>query len=150
MKQLYSSGVVVFAEQEGEVKYLLLQHIAGHWSFPKGKMEGGETKQQAGLRELQEEAGIDAELLPGFEKRFTYQFYDTHKNLVKKTVYFFVGRASGSEIKLSEEHQHFAWVPFNEAFTLVTHDNARDVLCSAHQFITNFVNTKKQVQTQSL
>jgi bis(5'-nucleosidyl)-tetraphosphatase len=135
MKQLYSAGVVVFTKEQNVIKYLLLQHTAGHWSFPKGKMEGGETKQQAGLRELKEEAGIDADLLPDFEKQFTYQFYDQSRNLVKKTVYFFVGKAQSTDIIVSEEHQGFSWVPFNEAFTLITHDNARDVLCSAHQFI---------------
>jgi bis(5'-nucleosidyl)-tetraphosphatase len=135
MKQLYSAGVVVFTKQDNEIKYLLLQHAAGHWSFPKGKMEGGETKQQAGLRELQEEAGIGADLMLGFEKQFTYQFYDQFRNLVRKTVYFFVGKAKSTDVIVSQEHKHFAWVPYNEAFTLITHDNARDILCAAHQYI---------------
>jgi len=151
MKQLYSAGVVVFTEQNNEIKYLLLQHTAGHWSFPKGKMEGGETKQKAGLRELEEEAGIGADLLPGFEKQFTYQFYDQFRNLVRKTVYFFVGKAHSIVVTVSEEHKAFAWVPFNEAFTLITHDNARDVLCGAHQFIvqytTQHANHVKEQQT---
>jgi bis(5'-nucleosidyl)-tetraphosphatase len=144
MKQLYSAGVVVFTQENNEVKYLLLQHTAGHWSFPKGKMEGGETKQQAGLRELKEEAGIDADLLPGFEKQFTYQFYDQTRSLVKKTVYFFIGKACATDIVVSEEHQGFAWIPFNEAFTMITHDNARDVLCSAHQYIVQYYLQSKQ------
>lgn len=140
MKQLYSAGVVVFSNENNNIKYLLLQHTAGHWSFPKGKMEGGETKKQAALRELEEEAGIDADLIPGFEKQFTYQFYDQTRNLVKKTVYFFVGQAENTHIKISQEHQSFTWVEYNDAFTLITHDNARDVLCSVHSFITQYLH----------
>jgi 8-oxo-dGTP pyrophosphatase MutT (NUDIX family) len=107
-------------------------------------MEGGETKQQAGLRELKEEGGINADLLPGFEKQFTYQFYDQTRSLVKKTVYFFIGKAHATDIVVSEEHQGFAWIPFNEAFTMITHDNARDVLCSAHQYIVQHYLQSKQ------
>lgn len=148
MKQLYSAGIVVFIEQNNEIKYLLLQHTAGHWSFAKGKMEGGETKQKTGLRELKEEAGISADLIPGFEKQFTYQFYDQFRSLVRKTVYFFVGRAHSTAAIVSEEHKAFAWVSFNEAFTLITHDNARDVLCAAHQFIVQHTAQQSSLATQ--
>lgn len=56
-----AGGVVL--NREGQV--LVLGHADGAWVFPKGHIEEGETGQAAALREVEEEAGVVAELLPG-------------------------------------------------------------------------------------
>lgn len=55
-------AVIAVVIRDGQV--LLVQRAnppdAGHWGFPGGKLEAGETLPEAALRELQEETGVTA------------------------------------------------------------------------------------------
>ena len=55
-------------------------HMSHKWEFPGGKIEAGETPQDAVIRELQEEVGITATSLHQFDK-LEYQFPDRHITL---------------------------------------------------------------------
>ncbi len=51
------AGGVVF-NPSGDV--LLIRHRTGSWVFPKGHIEPGEVPLQTALREIEEEAGVEA------------------------------------------------------------------------------------------
>ncbi|MBC3205781.1 MULTISPECIES: NUDIX hydrolase [unclassified Pseudomonas] len=51
----------VICEQDRHI--LLVRKPRHHWSLPGGKVEPGETRADAAVRELQEETGLDAEEL---------------------------------------------------------------------------------------
>ncbi len=67
-----SCGAIVFREIEGETRVLLVQHKPGHWSFPKGHKEQGESDHETAIREVYEETGVRIAILPGFERSSTY------------------------------------------------------------------------------
>ncbi|MBI4146184.1 NUDIX domain-containing protein [Candidatus Woesearchaeota archaeon] len=127
-----SAGIVVFHDN----KYLLLHYEAGHWDFPKGHVEKDESDEQAALREVEEEAGIGADIIPGFEEKIGY-FYKREGKLIRKEVVFFVGKAKSSTVKLSYEHIGFEWLPFKEAINQLTYKNAKEVLSKADAFLKN-------------
>lgn len=55
-------------------------HMANKWEFPGGKIESGESPEQALVRELQEEIGIHAQGYQLFET-IEHQFPDRHISL---------------------------------------------------------------------
>lgn len=135
MKRMFCAGVVVYRKFDKTIEYLLLHNTKGHWDFPKGNIEKGEDKKTAALRELQEEAGITAGIKEGFEHSFSYFFTDTDGQKVHKTVYFFVGEADDTSIKLSHEHDDFAWLPLKEALGVLSFDEGKELLKKAEKFV---------------
>ncbi|MFU2314671.1 8-oxo-dGTP diphosphatase MutT [Rahnella sp. PCH160] len=82
-------------------------HMAGFWEFPGGKIEAGETPEQAVVRELHEEVGIDAKapvLLKTLEHRFPDRII---------TLYFFLVEEWQGE-PYGKEGQPKRWVKQSE------------------------------------
>jgi bis(5'-nucleosidyl)-tetraphosphatase len=135
VKFLFSAGIIVFRMKDEQAEFLLLHYPHDHWDLPKGKIEKGESKESAALRELKEETGLTAQLIEGFEKKFDYVFKQEGE-FIKKTVYFFIGNVSSGEVTLSEEHIGFAWLSYDQALERLTFENAKEVLKEAKRFIT--------------
>ncbi|MFZ5954735.1 MAG: NUDIX domain-containing protein [Candidatus Dependentiae bacterium] len=135
VKKQHSAGIILYKMHEGERLYLLLHYISGHWDFAKGKIEPGETKHEAALRELEEETSLHATLLEGFEDSFAYTFKDRAGNVIHKTVFFFIGHTDNSAVKLSREHKNYSWLSYEHALARLTYDNARQVLMNAHRYL---------------
>ena len=130
-----SCGAVVFRLDEGRRLYLLLHYEEGHWDFPKGHVEENEDEQQTARREIAEETGITAlELDPGFRETILYAFSRKGENIPKEVV-FFLAKADGKEVKLSDEHIGFVWLPFESAERKITYKNAKEMLRKAERHL---------------
>ncbi len=134
MRREKSAGAVVFNTRMG--KYLLLHYPAGHWDFPKGHVEAGESELQAARREIKEETGLDVEFLFGFREIVSYKFRDRHE-LVEKTVVFFLALSDSHEVRLSHEHIGFLWLDYGDAMEKLTFDSSKKILMKAHLFLGN-------------
>jgi len=92
MKREFSAGGIVF-NKKGEV--LLTKHSQNHhWSFPKGLIDPGQTFQEAAVREVKEEGGVEAKILEkvGYSK-FIYTFED--EKIFKVVTYFLMEYLNG-------------------------------------------------------
>lgn len=131
-----SAGVLVFREND-EREYLLLHYPAGHWDYPKGHVEEGESEQETALRELREETGVDKdslELVEGFRKSIDY-IYRKGRELSHKEVIYLLGKTEKRRIKLSREHQDFDWLTYQDAMERLTFRNAKEVLEMARKYL---------------
>ncbi len=130
-----SAGVIVFRDGPAGREYLLLRSASGgHWGFPKGRVEPGEDETRAALRELQEEAGITVEILPGFREVIRYDFTRGSKGFHKEVVYL-LGRARSSEVKLSGEHLDYLWTSYERTRQRLSYENAQELLDKAERFL---------------
>ncbi len=135
--QEHSAGAVVYHERDGNLRYLLLQYGAGHWGFPKGHIEGDETKLETMAREVEEETAIgrgDQMVVEGFEEQTQYNF-QRGKTLVNKTVYFFLVRSTTDQVRISHEHKDFAWLPYGDALDRITFQDPKRILRAAHEVL---------------
>ena len=99
--------VVVAAAIERDGRYLVARRtrpadVAGRWEFPGGKVEPGETEEQALAREIREELGVEIainERVPGE--------WPLHSDLV---LHLYRATLSGGEPMPLEQHDEIRWV----------------------------------------
>lgn len=101
-----SCGVIPYRKRNDHHEYLILLQNNNSWSFPKGHMEAGESEMQTALRELAEETGLQATLVPDAKVAFSYDIPPlTHKQIV-----LFLGEVNGDVIPQEKEIAGYRWV----------------------------------------
>ncbi|MFV0401401.1 MAG: bis(5'-nucleosyl)-tetraphosphatase [Oscillospiraceae bacterium] len=128
-----SCGALVYRKNKGRVDFLLLVHrLGGHWSFPKGHVEKGETEKETALREVKEETGLSIRLLPGFRQKVSY----SPRPGVDKDVVYFLGYAEDSRTVMQEEEvSELRWIDIAECHKYLTYKNDRVLLSSAKRYL---------------
>lgn len=123
-----SCGAIVFREFNRTLHVLLVQHGVGHWSFPKGHVENGETDHETAIREVKEETGIDISITDDFRRESTY----SPQIGVYKTVVFFLGNFLGGTLRPQlEEVRHVTWMKPEECLALLVFLRDREIFTDA-------------------
>ena len=128
-----SCGALVYRKQGEAVQLLLLKHrMGGHWSFPKGHVEAGETEMQTALREVREETGLSISLLPGFREQVNY----SPRPGISKDVVYFLGFAEDSRTTPQEEEiSEIRWVNIGRMQNYLTYNNDRRMVRGVKRFL---------------
>ena len=77
---------------------LLLQYPQGHWDLPKGKVERGEKLEEAAIREVNEETGINNIKITG-DLITTYHTYEIDGVVHLKTTFWYAMEHSMDDTK---------------------------------------------------
>lgn len=127
-----SCGAVVFTGDGEQRRYLMIKMNLGHCGLPKGHIEKFETEEIAAVREIREETGVEARLIPGFRETVEYPI----SAKTRKTSVYFIGRFDGGNVKIQEsEIKSYRLCPYEEARRFITHDNDRAVFDSAVKWL---------------
>jgi 8-oxo-dGTP pyrophosphatase MutT (NUDIX family) len=144
MVLLVSAGILILRNVSSSPEILLLKSTEGCcWGPPKGHLEGSENGFDAAIRETYEETGISFEqidVIDGFQELISYQ----SRSRRFKTVVFYLAKVVNSEVKirLSSEHNDYAWTNLSEALGLVQLESVKKVLCSAFAFYKDVRNQR--------
>ena len=126
---VYAAGALCWRELNGEL-LLALVHRGRYndWSWPKGKVDPGETLPQTAVREIAEETGLSIKL----GQRIHISNY-IMPNGAHKEVHYWVARVSDADVarskfKPDEEVAEVRWVNVAEARRLMTYEYDHEVL----------------------
>ena len=97
------------------------------WCVPKGHPEGDETLEQAAVREVFEETGIECEIILKLGA-IEYEF-SAGRKIIAKTVHHFLMRQIGGSLTVENDPNHEAiearWVSVDELNDFLSHENER-------------------------
>ncbi len=127
----HSSGGAVIDLRGGAPFVAMIATRGGkRWGLPKGAVSPGETSEQAALREVQEETGLDAEIIRLLDT--IEYFFRAGDTLIKKSVDFYLMRyAGGSLTPQLSEVDDVEWVALGEAIQRASFESERKLLSLA-------------------
>lgn len=135
MKQIVQKVIAGIAiVHDGKV--LIIQRAADEdmfpnlWEFPSGKKEPMEKIKDAAKREAKEETGLDIEI---GKPLAVFNFdWEKENEIRDATQIVFLGKLKGEpEVKISSEHQNFAWIKKDEIDNYNLSTETRDALKEA-------------------
>lgn len=133
----YSAGGVVYRANGEGYEFVAVQRARhGDWSLPKGHIEAGESHEQAALREVKEETGIDARIVSLIGEVVYFYRRPRQGGLTRKTVYHFLMEASSHELcGPNWEVSEARWVPIAQADSLLSYENDKRIINQARAIL---------------
>src|SRR6476469_2031246 len=127
-----SAGAVISTRNGARYVALIATRGKTRWGLPKGAVAEGETSEQAALREVLEETGLQAEIVRPLDT--IEYFFRAGDTLIRKRVDFYLMRYVGGTLtpQLSEVDD-VEWVELSEAIQRASFDSERKLLEAALQ-----------------
>lgn len=126
---LAAGGIVI--DNEDVMPRVLLVHRPSYddWSFPKGKLDPGESIEQAAVREVKEETGLECRIIRELAiLRYNYRTRNKGR-LRPKAVHYFLMKAVSGVVEVPGEEVDLAeWFDLDEATRKLSYEQDRRLL----------------------
>jgi 8-oxo-dGTP diphosphatase len=126
---VFAAGAVCWREVEGQLRVAMIHRSRyDDWSWPKGKVDPGESLPEAAVREIREETGLKIRL--GAPLRVQSYKLD---NGADKEVHYWAAKVSDSSLakstfKPDDEVESVVWVTVDEARDKLTYPHDKECL----------------------
>jgi 8-oxo-dGTP diphosphatase len=122
--QVQAAGGVLWRRSGDDVEIAVVHRPRyDDWSLPKGKLDEGETFEDAAVREVEEETGMRCTL--GRELGETH--YEDRKGRPKIVRYWAMSDCQG-DFQANDEVDALRWVPLGDAKAVLTYDFDRELV----------------------
>jgi len=108
------------------------------WQLPKGLVDKDESTEDAAIREVREEAGIDTEIVTRIDKVEYWYFWKENGQRIRyhKFVYFYLLRYKAGDVR---DHDHEVnearWLDIDDAIEMLAFDNEKKIMEKAKELI---------------
>ena len=129
IREVSAGGLVISMSKPTQIAIIAHKNRGGRtdWCIPKGHPENGETLEQAAIREVFEETGIEAKILKRLGS-ISYRFKVGNKR-ISKTVHHFLMKQVGGELNPDNdpagEVVDARWVDLDALQDMLAHENER-------------------------
>ena len=133
------AGGVIFFED----KVFLFLNEKNEWVMPKGLIQENENPQDAAVRRVFEETGIEFEVIEQAGRTY-YEFYSiTRQAPVCNRIAWYIMQAKSSEFKIAEPEKFSkgGFFSIEEAVDMVTYSQDKSLLLQSYK---RYQNIKKQ------
>jgi len=138
-KTQISAGGVAFRKRKNQIEVALISvGDNNRWQLPKGIVDKGESTEDAAVREVREEAGIDSDIVERIDKVEYWYFWNEDDQRVRyhKFVYFYLLRYKSGDVRDHDDEVNEArWVEIGEAITLLAYSSEKKIVEKAKALI---------------
>jgi 8-oxo-dGTP pyrophosphatase MutT (NUDIX family) len=118
-----SAGGVIYRKHRDNIEIALI-HVRHRWGLPKGHIEKGERSNEAAVREVREETGLEGQVRKRLgDIRYSYRHKTTTTGKpvrIYKRVYFYLLRYLKGDVRDHDnEVDEARWFPIQEALRLL-------------------------------
>jgi 8-oxo-dGTP pyrophosphatase MutT (NUDIX family) len=124
-----AGGLVIDASDEQTPRVLLVHRPKyDDWSYPKGKLDPGETIEAAALREVEEETGLRCRIIRELTS-VHYLYRGRGGETRPKVVHYYLMEVIGGEIHVNMyEIDEARWCTVSDAMARLRYDHDRQIL----------------------
>jgi len=134
-----SAGGVAYREHDGQIDVVLISVGADNrWQLPKGIVDKGESTEDAALREVREETGIDAIMIDRIDKVEYWYFSKEKGGAVRyhKFVYFYLLSYRSGDVRDHDlEVNEARWFQIDEAIQKLAFNSEKKIMEKARDLI---------------
>jgi 8-oxo-dGTP pyrophosphatase MutT (NUDIX family) len=140
LKREFSAGGIVYkrfrdAKDKAQIKWLIVKpQGTDRWQFPKGKIDEGESSKDTAVREVKEEAGVEAKIITKVGNS-QYFFVLGSEKIYKHVTFFLMEYVNDTKLGHDNEVDEVKFLPFDKAVHNLTFKGDKELLIKARELL---------------